>query len=45
VNRTGIPNTGFITIGEDPSLELVPIESTGALLTAAQKAFRAGWLD
>jgi predicted metalloprotease with PDZ domain len=45
VNRTGIPNTGFITIGEDPSLELVPIEPTGALLTAAQKAFRAGWLD
>jgi predicted metalloprotease with PDZ domain len=45
VNRTGIPNTGVITIGEDPSLELVPIESAGGVLTAAQETFRSRWLD
>jgi predicted metalloprotease with PDZ domain len=44
-DRTGVPRTSVITLGEDPALELVPIESTGGVLTAAQKAFRARWLD
>jgi predicted metalloprotease with PDZ domain len=45
VDRTGVPRTGIVTLVEDPALEIVPVESTGGALTAAQKAFRARWLD
>ena len=33
-----------LTFGEDPGLAAVPIERSGGTLTAAQKAFRQGWL-
>jgi hypothetical protein len=45
VDRTGIAMTTKLTVGEDPALELVPIESTGGSLTRAQKIFRDGWLN
>jgi predicted metalloprotease with PDZ domain len=38
------PQTATVTLGEDPSFEAVPIESTGGTPTAEQKAFRASWL-
>jgi predicted metalloprotease with PDZ domain len=42
--RTGEAKTVAVTLIEDPRLELVPIESTGAALAAAQKTFRDRWL-
>jgi predicted metalloprotease with PDZ domain len=38
------PQTATVPLGEDPSFEALPIESTGATPTAEQKAFRASWL-
>ena len=43
VRRSG-PATATITLVEDPSLEIVTLESTGATPTDSQKAFRAAWL-
>ncbi|WP_443945044.1 M61 family metallopeptidase [Pedobacter sp. AW1-32] len=34
-----------LTLGENPLLEIVPIEKTGGTLTAAMKTFRNHWLD
>jgi hypothetical protein len=45
VDRTGGQRTSTLQLGEDPSLELVPIESIGGPLRADQRAFRSGWLD
>ena len=42
--RRGAEFRGVITLIEDPMLEVVSIESTGAALSADQKAFRDGWL-
>jgi predicted metalloprotease with PDZ domain len=42
-DRTGAPKTATITLAEDPHVEVVPVESAGAL-TAAQQTFRSGWL-
>ena len=42
--RRGAEFRGAITLVEDPTLEVVSIESTGAALSADQKAFRDGWL-
>jgi S1-C subfamily serine protease len=39
--RTG---SGVVTLAEDPSLEAVPVEHTGSVPTAAQRAFRDKWL-
>ena len=44
VDRTGAVKKATIILAEDPSLELVPIESAGGLLTPAQKTFRDRWL-
>ena len=33
-----------LTVGEDPRLEAVPVESAGGTLTPAQRAFREAWL-
>lgn len=38
------PRTATITLGEDPSFDAVPIESTGGTLTPEQQAFRQSWL-
>jgi predicted metalloprotease with PDZ domain len=45
VDRAGVERKTSITLQEEPQLELVPIETTGRPLTAAQKAFRAQWLN
>ena len=42
-DRTGHAKTAPVTLAEDPHVEVVPVESAGAL-TAAQQAFRASWL-
>lgn len=43
VRRDGARQATTVTVGSDPALRLVPIESTGAL-SAAQRAFREAWL-
>ena len=42
--RGGATGTATITTKEDPGLETVAIESTGAALSAEQRAFRGAWL-
>jgi predicted metalloprotease with PDZ domain len=42
--RRGKPVTSAMRIVEDPRQELIPVESTGRPLSAAQKQFRDGWL-
>jgi predicted metalloprotease with PDZ domain len=42
--RGGATGTASITLSEDPALEIVPVESTGARLTPDQQAFRESWL-
>jgi predicted metalloprotease with PDZ domain len=44
VNRSGTPQTRTVTLGEDPAVQLVTLESTGGALTDAQRAFRKSWL-
>jgi hypothetical protein len=39
-----MPKTAAAVLAEDPHVEVVPSESTGAGLTAAQRAFRQNWL-
>jgi predicted metalloprotease with PDZ domain len=41
--RSGEQATGTLVLGEDPALELVPVERAGSL-TPQQKAFRDAWL-
>jgi predicted metalloprotease with PDZ domain len=43
-SRHGTPGRTTLVLGEDPSLEVVTVESTGTPLTADQHAFRAAWL-
>jgi len=43
-DRSGVERKTTVTLGQDPRIEIVPIESTGGAATAAQRAFRAGWL-
>ena len=42
--RGGASGTATILLKEDPSLDAVTVESTGAALTPDQKAFRDAWL-
>lgn len=44
IRRRGTTEEVRVTIGEDPALQIVPIENTGRQLTPAEKAFRAAWL-
>ncbi|HEY7172617.1 MAG TPA: hypothetical protein VH417_17310 [Vicinamibacterales bacterium] len=44
VDRSGVEKKTTVTLAEDPRIEIVPIESSGSAPTAAQRAFRAGWL-
>ena len=44
-SRKGIEKTTKLTFAENPNLELVPIESTGASLTPEMKSFREKWLE
>ena len=43
VRRSG-PASTTLTLVEDPTLEIVTLESTGGTPTDAQKTFRAAWL-
>jgi predicted metalloprotease with PDZ domain len=42
--RGGSTGTATIVVREDPTLEAVPVESSGGTLTARQRAFRDAWL-
>ena len=42
--RNGVTGQATIVLKEDPSIEIVPVESTGTALTAEQKSFRDAWL-
>jgi predicted metalloprotease with PDZ domain len=42
--RGGATGTAVIAIEEDPALEAIPVESSGASLTSDQRAFREAWL-
>jgi predicted metalloprotease with PDZ domain len=42
--RGGRTGTATVTLEEDPSLEAVPVESSGRTLTPDQRAFRDSWL-
>jgi S1-C subfamily serine protease len=43
--RHGAKMTTTVLVAEDPSVEVVTVESTGARLSAEQKAFRNAWLS
>jgi len=43
-HRDGSEGETPLTLAENPGLEIVPLESTGATLTTAQQAFRKAWL-
>ena len=43
-NRHGSVVKAAITVEEDPTVEVVTLESTGGTLSAEQKAMRDGWL-
>jgi predicted metalloprotease with PDZ domain len=44
IRRRGVAQDLTLTVGEDPSLHLIPVERTGRQLTAAERAFRNAWL-
>jgi predicted metalloprotease with PDZ domain len=44
LNRAGVSKTASVTLAEDPHVEVVPIETSGRSLSAAQRTFRANWL-
>ena len=44
VDRTGTAKTANVALAEDPHLEVVPAEKTGATLSAAEQQFRDRWL-
>ena len=44
IRRRGVVQELTLTIGEDPRLELVPVERTGRPLSAAETEFRRRWL-
>jgi predicted metalloprotease with PDZ domain len=43
--RRGKPGTTHVTLAEDPTLEIVPVESTGMALSPEQRQFREAWLS
>jgi S1-C subfamily serine protease len=45
VDRTGREKTTSVMLGEDPHVEVVPIESSGGSLTSAERSFREKWLS
>ena len=44
VDRSGGSRTGSIVVGEDPRVDVVPVEAAGGRVTAEQRAFRRAWL-
>jgi predicted metalloprotease with PDZ domain len=45
VNRTGVSRTAMVTIGENPAVVVVPVETTGRPMTSAERTFRERWLN
>jgi predicted metalloprotease with PDZ domain len=45
VDRSRQMKSTRVTLAEDPSFELVPVESIGGTLTDAQRTFRRQWLN
>jgi predicted metalloprotease with PDZ domain len=43
--RRGKPARATLTVAEDPSIDVVMVESTGATPTGAQRTFRERWLS
>jgi predicted metalloprotease with PDZ domain len=43
-DRTGHSRTASVALAEDPHVEVVPVESMGIALTAAERSFRDRWL-
>jgi predicted metalloprotease with PDZ domain len=43
-DRSGTTRSATVTLVEDPSVRVVPVEETGGVLTAAEGAFRRRWL-
>ena len=43
--RHGVDSKTTIAVGDDPAVEVVPLESTGVALSASQSAMRAAWLS
>ena len=44
VDRDGVTKTATIVLVEDPHFDIVPVETSGGTLTAAQRMFRSAWL-
>ena len=44
VRRSGETVNGRVTLDEDPRVEIVPVETTGATVTPEQRSLRTGWL-
>ena len=44
IRRRGMTQELSLTVGEDPRLQLVPVERTGRQPSAAERAFRHAWL-
>jgi predicted metalloprotease with PDZ domain len=44
ITRHGTPMKKTITLAEDPTMDIVAIESTGAALSVDQKSMRDAWL-
>jgi predicted metalloprotease with PDZ domain len=44
IRRRGVAQELTLTVGEDPRLQVVPVERTGRPLTEAERAFRNAWL-
>ena len=42
--RDGRPHQATATLQADPTMRVIPVESTGAALSAGQTAFRGAWL-
>jgi predicted metalloprotease with PDZ domain len=45
VDRAGVAKTTRVTLGQDPHLELILIESAGGVLSPDQRRFRESWLN
>jgi S1-C subfamily serine protease len=45
IRRRGIAQELTLTVGEDPRLQLVPVERTGKQLSPAEREFRQRWLS
>jgi PDZ domain-containing secreted protein len=45
VRRSGEQVSGTLTFGEDPRIEIVPVEKAGGTLSAEQQRFRESWLS